>query len=391
MEEKVGMKSDNWAIDEEQIPCLSEEDIVFDEAYEEFIKNHKKNETILWEKIKDLTNENLHRYYRFAVHFYTYERDLDKVLFYLEKAFDRYKQKIPKSVKIEIMEIPNKELICQKKVIARCYMIAAEVYSIRGDLEKSLKCYQNYHYIQSLDEKKIKEQNTIRLYSFRSINKYTLADLVNKTITVCHPSMMNDPLDSPVMEWSTKENLDKICNEKTHIEPYSRSYCDFRIRSFSRCSLKKSLMWSHYADEHKGFCIKYRLSKHFINEEGNVSNKHMFLKKIKYTSQKVNILENSIDITLGFATKHRNWKYENEVRLISYNPNVDGKFYSINLDDDSDIEAIYFGCKCDESDMKTIKNICDKIYKNIKYYKMRINLDNIYNLNKDEYKEKSSD
>lgn len=80
-------------------------------------------------------------------------------------------------------------------------------------------------------------------------------------------------------------------------------------------------MWSHYAGEHTGFCVKYKLSKHFICQSGNATNEHMNLKKIIYTNKKINIISKSINSDLAFATKKRDWKYENEVRLIVYNPN----------------------------------------------------------------------
>lgn len=87
---------------------------------------------------------------------------------------------------------------------------------------------------------------------------------------------MNDPFDSIANLWSTESNLNNICTEEQHISSYSKSFQYFRIRSFVANKvtydtddniLKKILMWSFYANEHKGFCIKYRLAKHFIKQE----------------------------------------------------------------------------------------------------------------------------
>lgn len=267
--------------------------------------------------------------------------------------------------------------VCEQR--ARIFQLAGEIYSMLGLKQEALESYKAYHYNKSFLKTEF-EKDEVKLYSFRRLSKYSLSDLINKTITVCHPSLMNDPFDSLFTLWSTEKNLDETCSEKTHIQPYSASFDYFRIRSFSLCNPNNVLMWSHYGDEHRGFCIKYRLSKHFIKEEENDFNKHMYLKKIEYTNDNVSIGVSSLNSTLGFATKHRNWKYEKEVRLISYNPQVDGKFDSISLDSDSNIQAIYFGYRCSEQDMKTVMNICLERYKGIRFYKMNLNPNNIYRL-----------
>ena len=72
-----------------------------------------------------------------------------------------------------------------------------------------------------------------------------------------------------------KENLKKLCKEQKHIKPYSKSFDYFRIRSFcinEDKTIGNVVMWSHYAGEHTGFCIKYKLSKHFMCQEENDNN-----------------------------------------------------------------------------------------------------------------------
>lgn len=267
---------------------------------------------------------------------------------------------------------------------AKVYFLAGEIFACLGKLDKSEEYYKLYNYNKSFLKSDFEGLKAVKLYSFRSISKYSLGDLVNRTITVCHPSVMNDPFDSPVMLWSDKKNLDNLCSEKNHVESYSKTFDYFRIRCFSMCSPKNILMWSHYADNHKVFCIKYRLSNYFINESENELGCHMYLKKVNYTktkNTKLRIDIKSIDSTLGYATKYKDWKYEKEVRLISYNPMIEGKYNEIELDSESNIEAIYFGYRCSDQDIQTIKNICIERYNNINFYKMMLNTTDIYNLN----------
>lgn len=267
---------------------------------------------------------------------------------------------------------------------AQVYLLAGEIFACLGELDDSEKFYNLYHYNKTFLNSEFNDKDTVELYSYRAITEYSLDDLNNKTITVCHPSTMNDPFDSLIIPWRSNEVMEKMCNEKRHISSYQKSLDYFRIRCFSTNCPQNMLMWSHYANEHKGFCIKYRLSKHFIKGEESIFNKHMYLKKIKYTSDKTSIETKTINSSLGYATKHKDWEYENEIRLISFDPEVKGKYSSIRIDDASSIEEIYFGCRCSDSDIKKIKNICAKKYPEMKFYKMMPNTSDIYNLTQQE-------
>ena len=91
---------------------------------------------------------------------------------------------------------------------------------------------------------------------------------------------------------------------------------------------KNTLLWGHYANSHKGFCIYYNRTKliKFINSK--FENKTMFkdvtysndipllnLNKIEFMSKGNNevITEYS---GLRYSTKHTDWQYENEFRII---------------------------------------------------------------------------
>ena len=60
---------------------------------------------------------------------------------------------------------------------------------------------------------------------------------------------------------------------------------------------------------------------------------------------------------------------------------IEGKYNEIELDSESNIEAIYFGYRCSDQDIQTIKNICIERYNNINFYKMTLNTTDIYNFN----------
>lgn len=269
--------------------------------------------------------------------------------------------------------------------IGNIYTLAGEIYSILELDIKALEYYKKALYFKTFLKKDFDEKDYVYLYTFRSFNVYSLSDLINSEITVSPSKNMNDPFDSIINLWGTKELLEITCKEPKHIKNLSRSFDYFRIRSFcngnTTRALQNILMWSHYADEHRGYCIKYKLSKHFIKQKENDSFEHMFLKPIIYRKDKVDISEmTTINTDLAFATKHRSWKYENEVRLIVYNPNKEDAFYGIPLDKDSCIEAIYFGCRCEPKTINTIKNLFSKTDTPPKFYQMKSDSKDVYHL-----------
>lgn len=155
------------------------------------------------------------------------------------------------------------------------------------------------------------------------------------------------------------------------------------------------LMWSHYAEDHKGFLIVYE--KENI-EHGEIYNKYneKITKKVKllniqYTNTQVNMTKYMNDFLLKrllspnmdtsfipeipnqalrdmATTKSESWKYEKEWRVI---PRV------ISIEKESPItymeikpKAIIAGTQCIDKNKKILKNIAMK--KKIPFYEMQI-------------------
>ena len=118
-------------------------------------------------------------------------------------------------------------------------------------------------------------------------------------------------------------------------------------------------MWAHYADGHKGFCVEYDFSSEFRKPLRSFNRVHY---------DTVDLSKDKLSITEAFATKSKEWKYENEVRLISYNCDSNDDHLLIPLDNQSSISAIYFGLKCSEKRISIIRPLLKG--KNVKFYKM---------------------
>ena len=291
--------------------------------------------------------------------------------------------------------IPDRNIELAKEI----YSFAGQVWSYLDDIE-SMHYFKRYQYYLSQfkpDFHGYKEKGVV-VYSFRVCNNYTYADLANDTITLVRPKCMNDPFDSLVMMWFNENNIRNINkdykkkNSSLHFASLAKSYQYYRIRSFcANTDTMKSdktipqniLMWSHYANGHKGICVKYRLKNDFVGSERSpeLDKSYVCLNKVVYGEEPNEIVDLNVQemtIANGFLRKDYNWSYENEVRLISYNADCEEDFIALPMKRNAEIEAIYFGYKCTETEKEIVKKLTQN--SKIMYYNMEPNFNDIFKL-----------
>jgi hypothetical protein len=129
------------------------------------------------------------------------------------------------------------------------------------------------------------------------------------------------------------------------------------------------LMWSHYANNHKGICLKFDVLKDTaFFFAADRSKPTVAIGKVIYSPKNYSYL-NANDIinqkqilqVIPF-TKYEDWRYEKEVRIISLSPGL------IKYNDDALVEII-FGCKCDHKEIQSIKNSVKLSSKNVSFSK----------------------
>lgn len=126
-----------------------------------------------------------------------------------------------------------------------------------------------------------------------SLYKYTRLNYVNSTLNngiyASSIDVLNDPYES-------KDILKSG---------------DFRVVCLSR-SRNKKLMWSHYADGHRGCSIKIELPADYGKDT-------CLLKRVKYSSTLCSKLGFSDkEYATSLYTKDKKWDYELEVRAVYY-------------------------------------------------------------------------
>jgi hypothetical protein len=123
------------------------------------------------------------------------------------------------------------------------------------------------------------------------------------------------------------------------------------------------LMWSHYADSHKGFVIGFDTKKLVKQNLGAVS-------KVKYSEEipTVNVLEMDIHLMHRLIyTKAKIWEYEDEYRITRINgPNTKATVNS------SALQTVHLGVNMPLTDKFAILEIVKNKYPNARVYEMTL-------------------
>jgi len=134
---------------------------------------------------------------------------------------------------------------------------------------------------------------------------------------------LNDPFESyPCDEWIPKAEsmgiaLDKVKDKYGH-DAFYYANTHLGVISFSK-TYDKVLMWSHYANDHKGMVIGFDMNhKYFTNKGEYFTNKGYRLKKVLYR-KKIPLKKIFADGKWNekfFEYKSNKWKREKEYRIL---------------------------------------------------------------------------
>ncbi|KJR18275.1 DUF2971 domain-containing protein [Vibrio sp. S234-5] len=254
----------------------------------------------------------------------------------------------------------------------------------------------------------------MKLYKYRSTSKFSLEGLINNELYFSKYTDFNDPFEFatpfPDLVKTYKKAEEKFVEYYANKEIPKEVYLELinLVKTPSEDVIKKRfdtlseiknntqkmgifcmsktdgniLMWSHYAEEHKGFCIEFNeLNKHLLDKADLIDVNYldnfedlnnpdlivdffmlMFwdyrdLPRSEWERKYIELAQNlkmyeEYKLALSIiGNKYVDWSYEKEVRLVTCNNGV------IKYDPQS-IISITFGLRMSESDKATIRNIC---------------------------------
>jgi hypothetical protein len=203
------------------------------------------------------------------------------------------------------------------------------------------------------------------LYKYYAYNEHSLSVLINKKIWVAKPGSFNDPFDSDINfeDGIEDKTIELISRGKAIVsKEFKKGFLktlnmlkDTRFRKAGIFSMSKNndniLMWYHYANEHKGFCIE------FIRESDNNLGNSKMTRPMDYPKdrdrRKISHLTHNINNDLYdsiFYIKARDWEYEAEWRCVYGEGDRDEPIPSA-------ISSIIFGLEMPQKHRDAIKNI----------------------------------
>lgn len=244
---------------------------------------------------------------------------------------------------------------------------------------------------------------SIEYYSFRAFSPYSLEDIKNETISVAHPREFNDPFDTLFNVWMDLSiNNESLNNEDREFRIMLRKSAEhLKMRCLISASSKSedgqirpvaieeldTLMWAHYANSHKGFCVKYKFSNDFFCDFSSNEDKSLRMISGMYYDDNIDLtLDDFPDLNKAILTKSKNWEYEKEMRLLSF----DVEKHKNANDEITDepafpafkcigaAKAIYLGIKCTDADRRKMEAAIGD--KNIELYQMVYDPNNLTKL-----------
>jgi hypothetical protein len=172
---------------------------------------------------------------------------------------------------------------------------------------------------------------------------------------------------------TVKEYFGIFKEEEVEYARTSRNELDRKLRicCFSNLSFESStLMWSHYADSHKGIVVAMDLDSIALPQDHDY-----FFQEVDYPRSKERILvkyleveknsEEQEKIRSSWKTKSKEWEYEKEIRwfipIEQCTEDKDTKLWFKKINPQS-IKSICFGLKCGEKDKEEIRKLVKENY-----------------------------
>lgn len=226
-------------------------------------------------------------------------------------------------------------------------------------------------------EKKI---YTLRKYVSGSV--YDLENLSKQQINCVAPKLFNDPIDTYFYYSdsdcfaASKNILTDAIMDTIRVSCFINHDNILKKRVGTKLTSSEILMWTHYANSHKGICFEFLVpAEDFCYLDKNKFNKNkVYLNPVYYQESLATDFESIFSkmedetysednfedlLRTCFFTKDKSFEYEDEVRLLKYTENSNNDYLPFQF---NYFTKIIFGERC-ENDMKyLIKCINSQVY-----------------------------
>lgn len=178
---------------------------------------------------------------------------------------------------------------------------------------------------------------------FCKIDCHSISNLKSNSLYAAVPNQLNDPFEAMCTTKSAKAmyNLDGVIHYHEQVKRYNtRRAIICLVKTDDANYVRQNLlMWSHYADSHRGFCVEYKDSIKKPLLKNCIDNR-----PIDYKKELVEIDECGDGYELDpIFRKEERWGYEKEERFLYEEVGL----HSLGNHPAECINAIYLGCNID--------------------------------------------
>jgi len=236
------------------------------------------------------------------------------------------------------------------------------------------------------------------LYKYRPINENTLDMVRNSELYFSSPFEFNDPFDcrpnfdmegsledyvklykriiknknpqltdKEIDDYTVKNMNIEIIKNKEMMEGFIKESITLMMNTVRLFCLSEVnddiLMYSHYANNHKGVCLEFNLNEKDAEQVHKV-NYQSKLPSISFVNDFGMDVNEFVKVCL--LTKSEHWSYEKEHRFLNFLPKEKVVKFKKTF-----LTGIIFGCEVSEADKLKIKNLVSKYGYEIKFYQAR--------------------
>lgn len=203
------------------------------------------------------------------------------------------------------------------------------------------------------------------------MNQLRFYSLTNNYLWFATPEVQNDPYEFMGLYWDEDELLKMGVQQHSIDDTNILLLKQIALTAFTSNMDNNLPMWAHYANNHHGYCVKYkvrnkRVIRNVIYDTQRISMTKTFLNLIHMINKGMKMQDNrfideakinSAILQDKFFYKHISWAYENEFRALwPFEGHKTG--FNIPIDELSlTVEEIYGGINCSDSNKKELSKI----------------------------------
>ncbi len=208
-------------------------------------------------------------------------------------------------------------------------------------------------------------------YRYQPINKLSLLNLSKKMNWVANPFEFNDPFEFHLKDIyfnDNEGNFKQLNTEQIKVREHILNQINYYGVVCYSTNEHNTLMWSHYADNHRGMCLVFDVP----NPIENYLLKVNYIEELPYINYDMDSL--LPEIRKIITSKSKDWEYEQEYREVKTGKDVYSPYCG-------KLVEIIFGCKCTKEDIEFVINVSNANYEDIIISKKNID-ENSFKLSK---------